>query len=133
MMKSIGAMKAFCALSLCFMGANVLAEDCGVLEKQADMNRCHASEYKAADRTLNDVYASYRATLDETRKKSLANAQNAWIKYRDLSCDFETSGAKGGSVFQMALSICLTEKTRARIEEIKKLSVCEEGDVSCSR
>jgi hypothetical protein len=74
-----------------------------------------------------------RFGLDETREKSLANAQNAWIKYRDLSCDFETSGAREGSVFQMVLSLCLTEKTRSRIEEIKKQRICEEGDVSCSR
>ena len=113
------------------MGTNASAENCDVLQKQADMNRCHVSEYKAADKMLNDVYASYRATLGDIQKKSLTNAQLAWIKYRDLSCDFETTNAKGSSMFQMLLSICLTEKTRSRIEEIKKLHFCEEGDVSC--
>ncbi|MDR1662082.1 MAG: lysozyme inhibitor LprI family protein [Azoarcus sp.] len=97
------------------------------------MNRCHAAEYKTADRTLNDVYVSYRATLNEIQKKSLSNAQFAWIKYRDLSCDFETLNARGGSMFQMVLSMCLTEKTHSRIKEIEKLNTCNEGDVSCSR
>jgi uncharacterized protein YecT (DUF1311 family) len=133
MMKTSAMLKTFCVFFLCFIGVNVWAEDCSVLEKQADMNRCHAAEYKAADRILNDVYTSYRDTLNEDRKKSFTDAQRAWIKYRDLSCNFKTSNSKGGSVSQMVLSLCLAEKTRFRIEEIRKLSVCEEGDVSCSR
>jgi uncharacterized protein YecT (DUF1311 family) len=132
-MKSINVTKTLYVFFFCFMAFNASAEDCGILEKQADMTRCYASEYMAEDKVLNDVYTSYRATLDEVRKKSLARAQTAWIKYRDLSCNFEASNAKGGSVFQMVLSMCLIEKTRSRIRDIKNLSVCEEGDLSCPK
>ncbi|MDR1462221.1 MAG: lysozyme inhibitor LprI family protein [Azoarcus sp.] len=130
-MKIIKIPTTLCMLLLCFVGANVSAEDCSIIEKQSDMNRCYADEYKAVDKTLNNVYASYKATLSEDRKKSLTNAQRAWMKYRDLTCDFEVFNSKGGTIFPTVFSMCLAEKTRYRIEEIKKLSVCEEGDLSC--
>ncbi|MDR3054224.1 MAG: lysozyme inhibitor LprI family protein [Zoogloeaceae bacterium] len=117
-----------------WLGANhiVWAEDCSKYEKQTDLTRCYADEYKAVDRELDRVYASYRSSLDDTHKESLENVQIAWIKYRDLSCHFQSSSAKGGSAYQMIINICLADKTRARIKEIMEMSVCEEGDISCS-
>jgi uncharacterized protein YecT (DUF1311 family) len=104
------------------------AEDCGNAITQMALNDCAAADYEAADKELNRVYAAYRkALVDEEDKKSLKAVQLAWLKYRDLSCDFETSPSKGGSIRPMNISICLAEKTRARTKELQ----CGEGDIAC--
>jgi uncharacterized protein YecT (DUF1311 family) len=110
----------------------VWAANCSQLTTQGDLNQCIGTEYEAADKYLNDVYAAYRTRLSDTEKKELKNVQLAWIKYRDLSCKFESSGALGGSAYPMVLGACLAAKTRARAEEIKNLGECEEGDTSCT-
>jgi len=121
------------AAFLCSVISTALwATDCSKMETQSDLNRCYGVEYKAADKELNQAYADVRASLDERQKQELKAVQLAWIKYRDLSCNFELSNAKGGSAYSMGLSICLTEKTRARTAELKKMASCEEGDITCS-
>ena len=57
--------------------------------------------------------------------------QLAWIKFKDLACQFETSGTEGGSVHAMVLAECLIEKTRHRNKELEALANCQEGDLSC--
>ncbi|MDR2128761.1 MAG: lysozyme inhibitor LprI family protein [Burkholderiaceae bacterium] len=120
------------ALVLACLSAPCLANtDCGNAQTQLEMNQCAAKEHEAADKELNAIYAAYRKSLDAKSKAALAKAQNAWIKFRDLSCAFETMGPIGGSIYPMESGLCLAQKTRARSEEIKKLSACEEGDLSC--
>ncbi|MDR3352067.1 MAG: lysozyme inhibitor LprI family protein [Zoogloeaceae bacterium] len=121
-----GALVFVFLTNLCF--ADV---DCGNAQTQLEMNECAVKEYEEVDKDLNAIYASFRTSLDSEHKNALKEAQNAWIKFRDLSCALETLGSIGGSIYQMELNICLAEKTRARINEIKKLSGCEEGDISC--
>ena len=114
------------------ISAPLWATDCSEMETQADLNRCYGAEYKAADKELNQAYANVRASLDERQQQELKAVQFAWIKYRDSSCNLELSNTKGGSAYSTGLSLCLTEKTRARTAELKKMASCEEGDIACS-
>lgn len=108
-----------------------LSADCGDQTTQSGMNQCTYGEYQKADKELNEVYSAYRSRLDASQKKQIKNVQLAWVKYRDLTCDFESSGVKGGSVYPFILQSCLTKMTLARLEELKFLANCEEGDLSC--
>lgn len=105
--------------------------DCGAPATQSEMTQCAGQAYSAADKKLNLAYNEYRARLSAEQKKKLAQAQLAWVKYRDLSCAFESSGAEGGSAYPMVRSGCLAAKTESRLKEIKGLQDCQEGDMSC--
>ncbi|MDR1975996.1 MAG: lysozyme inhibitor LprI family protein [Campylobacteraceae bacterium] len=107
------------------------AQDCNNAQTQTELNICTDTLYKNADKELNNIYSSYRATLDKTQKEALKNAQTAWIKYRDLSCAFEASSLAGDSAYAMVLNQCLAKKTKDRTEEIKELFFCEEGNIAC--
>lgn len=96
-----------------------------------DMTQCAVADFQTADRQLNQAYSDYRTRLSASQKNQLKLAQLAWIKLRDLSCDFESSAAQGGSVYPMIRYECLAAKTKARLKEIRSLSACEEGDLRC--
>lgn len=115
-----------------FITANVMADSCDNAQTQTELNTCTLAQYEASDKELNTVYNKYRAKLDNNQKTMLKDAQLAWIKYKELSCSFETYGLKGGSAYAMILNQCLAKKTQHRTEELRQLSVdCEEGDLSC--
>ena len=107
------------------------AANCGDLSSQYQMNQCAFSEYQKADKKLNDIYRSYRARLDEAQKRQLRDVQRAWVKFRDLSCAFESSAVKGGSVYPLIYQSCLERLTNVRVQALSILANCEEGDLSC--
>ncbi|WP_447755134.1 lysozyme inhibitor LprI family protein [Pseudomonas nicosulfuronedens] len=107
------------------------ADDCADAQTQGAINACTGAAYKASDKRLNDLYGQYRQRLDAGQKQALTAAQKAWLSYRDLSCQFETSSVGGGSGFQMAYSNCLETMTDNRIKELQVLSDCQEGDFNC--
>ena len=100
-------------------------------QTQSDMNQNANADYKKADAELNKAYRDVFNKLDASGKVNLKAAQNAWIKYRDLDCKFQSGGASGGSVQAMVVAGCLTDKTVARTKELNGLLHCQEGDVSC--
>lgn len=118
-------------LPLVFIGTPALAENCKDPVSQSAMTQCAGEAFKKADLQLNKAYNAYRARLNASQQAKLKAAQLAWIKFRDLSCDFESSGVEGGSAYAMVRAGCFTSKTEARLKEIQKLSACEEGDLSC--
>lgn len=104
---------------------------CGDLPTQVEMNRCAAQDHAKADRELNERYQQYMARLGDEQKRQLRDAQLAWIRFRDLSCGFESTGVKGGSMYPFVLSSCLARMTRARVQQLDALAKCQEGDLGC--
>lgn len=100
-------------------------------QTQTDINQSAANDYKKADANLNKVYRDVFNKLDATAKADLKAAQNAWIKYRDLDCKFQSAGVAGGSMQPMVVSGCLADKTAARTKELNGLLHCKEGDMTC--
>ncbi len=119
------------SLPLLALSAAALADDCADAQTQAEINACTGAAYKASDKRLNDLYGQYRQRLDTGQKNALTAAQKAWLNYRDLSCQFETAGAKDGSGYPMAYSNCLKAMTDHRIKELQTLADCQEGDFNC--
>jgi uncharacterized protein YecT (DUF1311 family) len=97
-------------------------------QTQEVMNENAKVEFKKADKELNELYNSILNLLNDEDKEKFIDAQNAWIKYRDLHCDAATSRAKGGSAYYLFKFSCLKELTKQRItaleaaypEEIRK-------------
>ena len=128
----LAASLALSVSSFVFPGA-AWAVDCAKAITQADMNQCAAQELEREDKKINATYKDLRSKLDSEQQNELKNVQLAWIKYKDLTCKFESGGAAGGSMYSMILASCLAEKTRQRNAELALIGKCEEGDVSCRR
>ncbi|MBG7618581.1 DUF1311 domain-containing protein [Herbaspirillum sp. AP02] len=122
----LGALLFLCA------GASYAA-DCSKAATQAEMNACASQTLTQNDSDLNATYLAYREKLSKAQQNQLREVQLAWLKYRDLSCRFESSASAGGSAASLALQTCLADKTRQRADELKALAGCQEGDLNCVR
>lgn len=123
--------KAFLNTAITCLGIVAAVSNVSHAQTQSDMNQSANADYKKADAELNKAYRDVLNKLDASGKTDLKAAQNAWIKYRDLDCKFQSGGAAGGSIQAMVVAGCLTDKTTARTAELRKLTECQEGDVSC--
>ena len=94
-------------------------DPCAEAQSQAEMNICAGKEYKAADAELNQTYQKLSSMLDAEEKAQLKETETAWIKYRDLNCDFVADQYKGGSIRPMIHGLCLADVTRNRTAELK--------------
>ena len=119
-------------LSLATLSISAHALDCARAETQSDMDECAAQALNKADAELNQTYINYRQRLNKAQQNQIRDVQLAWIKYRDLSCKYASSGT-GGSAHGLALQSCLSEKTQQRTKELKALADCPEGDLNCPR
>ena len=52
------------------------------------------------------------------QKLLLIKAQKDWLKYRHSDCKFAAEQYSGGSIQPLIHTSCLTEKTKARIEDL---------------
>ncbi len=124
--------KTALALALSLTFGLACAADCDNAMNQAGMNQCAGAAYDKADAQLNKIYKEVLGKADASQKPQLKAAQNAWIKFRDLDCKFQSSAVEGGSIYSMVLAACLETKTVSRTEELNALLQCKEGDVSCA-
>jgi uncharacterized protein YecT (DUF1311 family) len=102
--------------------AQTKKDPCANAQTQVEMNECQGREYKKADAALNAVYKQLMAKIDdEGERTSLKAAQQAWIKYRDVDCEFESYLNKGGTIYPLVYSGCLTALTQERTRHLRDL------------
>lgn len=66
---------------------------------QSALNECAAADFRAADAQLNTAYQAITRRLTDTpARRSLVEAQRAWIRFRDAECEFDTKSSEGGSI-----------------------------------
>lgn len=113
--------------------STAIAGNCNDQSTQSDLNICADQDFKAADKTLNDVYRTIvkRLSQDPEGKTRLTASQKAWIAFRDAECDFQSGDSIQGSIHPMLVLICRTGLTKARTEELKVYLNCDEGDTLC--
>ena len=100
-------------------------------QSQLDLDQAAGAKFRAADKALNLAYDKLLDKISSAGQKGLIGAQRIWIRFRDEECDFETMGSLGGSVHSMAVTVCRTRLTRARIADIEAQINCREGDMTC--
>lgn len=123
-------MKTMITLSV---GLAVAAASSASAQSQATMNANAAQDLQRADRSLNTQYTATMNRLSTPSRTLLRNAQRTWISFRDQQCRFEASGVQGGSAYPMVHSTCLARLTTERTQQLRTLSQCQEGDLSCPR
>ncbi len=85
-----------------------------------DMGLCSGQKAEAADRKLNHVYQQLRQKLSGQQRQGLTSAQQAWIKFRDATCAYESSRFDGGTFAPVARASCLARVTQQRIQDLEK-------------
>ena len=93
--------------------------NCNNPQTQSEMNICAGIEYQNADRKLNQTYQQLLPKLSPARKQKLVAAQQAWIKFKNASCDFEKSAFEGGTIAPMIYGNCLTKVTQQRTTDLE--------------
>jgi len=86
-----------------------------------EMIDCMSAETARQDARLNANYKKLLANLSAKRKKTLLEAQRAWIKFRDLNCEFYSDPA-AGTAARLAGSGCFLQPTADRAKELKNLT-----------
>jgi uncharacterized protein YecT (DUF1311 family) len=100
-------------------------------QTQLDLDRRAGETLAQLSRQLDATVANYRARLSGDKLQLFDRSQAVWVQFRKAACAFQSSGAAGGSVQPMVSALCYADYTRNRLQELKYLSTCEEGDVSC--
>lgn len=105
--------------------------DCTQALSTVEMNTCAVAEFEKADKELNEVYARALKAIPDMAgddpqfnaaawEAALRVSQRAWIAFRDAECQDHIamfwSGGSGGTVDVIG---CKTEKTEARIQDLK--------------
>ena len=102
--------------------AQTKKDPCANAQTQVEMNECQGREYKKADAALNVVYKQLMAKIDdEGERTALKVAQQAWIKFRDAECEFESYQNKGGTIYPLVYSGCLKVLTQERSKQLREL------------
>ncbi|NJR39673.1 MAG: DUF1311 domain-containing protein [Leptolyngbyaceae cyanobacterium CSU_1_4] len=104
---------------------------CTSATTQQELNQCAAQTRRQADRRLKEFITVYQTRLSSEQGILLQHTQASWELFRRFSCEFESSGVVGGSIYPMVFSGCMAAKATARLNELQKLAQCEEGDLSC--
>jgi uncharacterized protein YecT (DUF1311 family) len=95
----------------------LVAEPCIERTKQsnAEVIGCYDIELKIWDELLNETYQALRAELDAERQAKLRELQQAWIAYRDTTCDFYWHKIQGTMAGPMGAACRLRETARRAI------------------
>ena len=110
------------------------AINCKNATTQREINICAQREAQTADKKLNNTYQILQRRLAQDlrqggtaqinyakqRYQKLINAQNAWIKFRDTSCEYERSAYEGGSIAPTIYYGCITKSTARRTADLQE-------------
>ncbi len=110
------------------------AWNCDDPVQQQAMNWCAHQAYQAADARLNEQWDSTAAAMKAMDQETdglfengpgyfeaLLRAQRAWIAFRDANCTSAGYYARGGTLEPLLVSICKTDMTERRTEELRNL------------
>ena len=90
-----------------------------------DLDKAEAALMKAYQQALAKIDADFSVNTDKDTnvgyKKALKASQDAWIKFRDLDCDFSNYDRNGGSSQLMNIYDCKADMTNTRAKELEGL------------
>ena len=86
---------------------------------QTDMNSCAHQAYETVDAALNQTYQALTEELSTPEQNLLTDAELAWIKYRDKTCELEAAPYEGGTIQPLVYSQCLSRMTENRTAELQ--------------
>ena len=89
-----------------------------------DMTRCLEKELNATEKRLNVEYQSLLRSLESA--EPLRRAQGAWLRFRELECNYVTSGiGESGSLYPFSRIACNIDLTEKRIRDLRRYASWE--------
>lgn len=95
-------------------------DPCVEAASTAAQRDCAGRDYRAADADLNAVYRQALSALDDDgHETAFQQAQRAWLKYRDAVCEYEGYRYRGGTIYSVIYTRCLTRMTVDRTAALR--------------
>lgn len=104
-----------------------LPPECSNPQDQQAMNLCAKATYERADAELNNAYQAVKAAASAQKAEQLQSAEEAWISFRDLYCEFVQTQFEGGSIQPMVYHGCLTLLTKDRTDALEQVGSASAG------
>ncbi|MCP6759573.1 MAG: lysozyme inhibitor LprI family protein [Fischerella sp. CENA71] len=95
------------------------AINCSQATTTPELKYCSQQSYAAADKKLNQTYQKVLVNLKKEPKQLLTKGQQAWIVFRDNTCDFEVYGSRGGTGYEIFRNQCLERLTKQRTQDLE--------------
>jgi len=99
-------------------------------KSQSTMSNCSKEMLDHYDKKLNILYKEQMKHLNGPYsegkfKDYLLQAQRAWVEFRDKDCTYYAGTREdSGSIWPMKHNICLANRTKTRVEELKQYVEC---------
>lgn len=111
-----------------------LGFDCEHPDSQIAENQCINSAVEIETKRLNKTYKKLQKVLEVDigpgRSKQFKEVELAWIKYKDISCQYYADSVSG-ALYAPILGRCLLDETRERIKRLQMSLQCDEMDQGC--
>jgi uncharacterized protein YecT (DUF1311 family) len=93
--------------------------DCNKATTTVELKYCSQLSYQQADKALNQVYRKVVSSISGEQKRLLVSGEQAWIKFRDDNCSFETYGSRDGTGYIIFYNGCLERLTKQRTKDLQ--------------
>ena len=98
-------------------------DPCQDPQSTVEQKQCARQEFDKADAELNRAYQQLTGKLEDAEEKEkLKTAQQAWLKFRDAECDFESFQNRGGTIYGLIYVSCQTSLTIERAKGLREVS-----------
>jgi uncharacterized protein YecT (DUF1311 family) len=97
------------------------AENCKNPKSQLAMNTCAGLDFKREDASLNKNYQLLMAKTTPESQPKLKEVQLAWLKFRDLSCEYASASYITGSMYTLVNQSCLSGLTKQRNKDLRAM------------
>src|SRR5436309_3214168 len=112
-------MNAYLAI-LMYVGV-LLFSPRGLAQTQSELNTQARADFATTEKQLEVIYHKLAQALDSPGRQKLAEAQKAWIAFREAQAALEVDEVRGGTAAASILDATRAELTREQIERLKKM------------
>lgn len=84
----------------------------------ADLEGCQEQAILSTDRTINARAKAIFELLIPSARASFVAGEQAWLRYRRLSCDADSSKFAGGTLAAVEFGGCVVARNRAHLQDL---------------
>lgn len=88
-------------------------------QRHGAVAKCEQSDFRRADKALNDAYQQLVAKTAADQVGALNRAQRAWFNFRDSQCAYEASSA--GASAPLVEARCMRRLTELRTQDVRQM------------
>jgi len=109
-------------LGLLSNASPVIAQNCDHPVSVQEMNECATLRLRAAEREIAEVYGALLDSEDKDFVKTLKEAQDAWMHWREAEGKLAMKTVTDQALAQYALKVQEAQMTEDRIKDLRSIS-----------